>query len=39
MDEFAHRWGRSASSFAKEFGTPLFVIDEADFMERAQRLA
>ena len=27
--------GVSASSLAKEFGTPLFVIDEADFTERA----
>jgi diaminopimelate decarboxylase len=27
--------GVSASSLAQEFGTPLFVIDEADFMERA----
>ena len=27
--------GVSASSLAQEFGTPLFVIDESDFMERA----
>ena len=27
--------GVSASSLAQEFGTPLFVIDEDDFMERA----